>query len=120
MRAVFVEVPEWLLEQRRDIGIDHRDEIWDGVLHLVALPLPENDALTTELACALNPIVESRGLRLRTHEHVGSDDDNYRVPDIAIVRDAHVGEAALAGAALVIEMLGPSEEAHEKLPFYSQ
>ena len=35
MRAVLLEVPEAMLDERRRLGHDGRDEMWDGVLHMV-------------------------------------------------------------------------------------
>lgn len=41
MRAVMLEVPEYLLEERRRLGHDRWDEMWDGELHM--LPPPHGD-----------------------------------------------------------------------------
>jgi Uma2 family endonuclease len=109
MKAVFASVPEWLLEQRRDIGIDHLDETWNGELHLVAMPEPIADYVTTELASALTYLLNGK-LAVRTRARIGSERD-YRVPDITVMRD----EAPV----VVVEMLGEHEEAREKLPFYA-
>ena len=35
MRGVLVEVPEQMLAERRRLGLDGRDEMWDGVVHLL-------------------------------------------------------------------------------------
>jgi hypothetical protein len=41
MRVLMLEAPQWLLDERRRLGQDVRDEVWDGVVHMVPLP---NDA----------------------------------------------------------------------------
>ena len=38
MRGVLVEVPERMLAERRRLGLDGHDEMWDGVVHLVPPP----------------------------------------------------------------------------------
>jgi hypothetical protein len=35
MRAVLLEVPEAMLAERRRLELDGRDEVWNGVLHMV-------------------------------------------------------------------------------------
>ncbi len=35
MKAVILEVDAAMLAERRSKGLDHRDEMWPGVLHLV-------------------------------------------------------------------------------------
>lgn len=38
MRAVMLDVPQALLEERRARGADRWDEMWEGELHMVPLP----------------------------------------------------------------------------------
>ena len=38
MRAVMLDVPESLLDERRRLGLDVFDEVWEGVLHMVPPP----------------------------------------------------------------------------------
>ncbi|MGI9120683.1 MAG: hypothetical protein ACR2G7_11290 [Acidimicrobiales bacterium] len=38
MRAVLLEAPQSLLEERRRLGLDIFDEMWEGVLHMVPPP----------------------------------------------------------------------------------
>jgi hypothetical protein len=35
VRAVMLEVPQALLDERRAHGLDKSDEMWDGELHMV-------------------------------------------------------------------------------------
>jgi len=37
VRVVFLEAPEQLLAERRRLGLDGRDEMWEGELHRVVL-----------------------------------------------------------------------------------
>ena len=45
MKAVFLDVPHSLLDERRKTGADRWDEVWDGVLHLVPSPTIEHQDL---------------------------------------------------------------------------
>jgi hypothetical protein len=38
VRVLFIEAPQAMLDERRRLGLDRRDEMWDGVLHVVPLP----------------------------------------------------------------------------------
>src|SRR5262249_18754891 len=38
MRAVFSGLDESIIEERRKLGIDHHDEMWEGVLHVAPMP----------------------------------------------------------------------------------
>jgi Uma2 family endonuclease len=124
MRGVMLEVPEWLLEQRAAWGGDRRDEVWDGVLHMVPEPTLSHNNFEYELHKALEPVARRRGLRV--YQQVAIRDPerewkNYRRPDLVIVRPENVSEAAVDGPAEVaIEILSPNDESREKLPFYAE
>ena len=45
MRAVMAQVPPELLEWRKRTGADRYDEMWEGVLHMVAAPNREHQDL---------------------------------------------------------------------------
>jgi hypothetical protein len=38
MRVVMLDAPQELLDERRRLGQDVRDELWDGVVHMVPPP----------------------------------------------------------------------------------
>ena len=52
MRAVMLDVPESLLDERRRQGLDVFDEVWEGVLHMVPPPSGEHQRLELELGSA--------------------------------------------------------------------
>ena len=44
-----LDVPESLLDERRRLGLDVFDEVWEGVLHMVPPPSGEHQRLELEL-----------------------------------------------------------------------
>lgn len=120
MRAVWLEVPEEFLEQRHTYGQDKCDEVWDGVLHMPPLPSSAHARRSLDLAVALIPISERRGLQVWGDcTGIVEHNQNYRIPDAMIARPEHTRSHGLSSAELVVEMLSPNDEAREKLPFYA-
>src|SRR5581483_8123183 len=119
MRGVLLEVPESLLAERRQRGIDRWDEMWEGVLHLVPQPSRWHQAFGTKLVVALTPGAEALGLEVSYETSLFRTDDDYRVPDIAFASPSHGTERGLRGAELLIEILSAHDESYEKLPFYA-
>jgi Uma2 family endonuclease len=119
MRAVMLEVPERLLEERRRKGLDRFDEMWDGVLHMVPPPSYAHQKLGSALLVALKPFVEDQGLSIVYRVGVFRDGRDYRVPDLVICREDQASERGVErGAEVVIELRSPGDETSEKLPFY--
>jgi Uma2 family endonuclease len=123
MRAVLVDVPEGLLEERRRKNHDVWDEMWGGVLHIVSPPSSIHQRFGTELLVALAPLVKARGL-VAFYEtglfRPGVGDVDYRVPDLLVARRENVVHKGVEGRAeLVVELLSPGDETYDKLDFYA-
>jgi len=124
MRALQLDVPPALLEQRRKMGGDRFDEVWEGILHMAPSPSATHQRMETKLLLALAPIARRRGLEVFVE--FGLVDPprgwyDYRQPDVCVVRPVDVSERAVEGRAeLVIEILSPDDESREKLPFYAR
>ena len=109
-----------LLERRRRSGLDRLDEVWEGVLHLVAAPRGEQAYITQQLAVALGRPARDAGLvPAMGRFNLGESEHDYRVPDGGVHRERPRG-AWLATAAIVIEIVSPGDESWEKLPFYAR
>src|SRR5207253_7751168 len=121
MRAVMLEVPESILVERRRIGADLRDEMWDGELHMVPPASEGHQHLSGRLFRVLAPLAEDLGMRAYVEAGLfrpGVDDD-YRVPDQMYSRPELRSERGIEGpAALVVEVLSPSDESYRKLDWY--
>jgi Uma2 family endonuclease len=126
MRAVVQEVPESWLEERARLGLDHHDEIWEGVLHMPPAPGFAHQRLGSRLLGFLEPRLARSGIlvmyQTEVHE-AGSGGKNYRIPDMVFFRDEAglVTMRGLEGAPLaVLEIRSPDDETYEKFAFWAR
>jgi Uma2 family endonuclease len=114
-----VEIDE-LIEYRRRLGLDHYDEVWEGVLHVNPPSTGEHQYVLQQLSVLLDPPARDAGLVAVINEFgLGREGkDNYRVPDGGLHRALPRGVYQRT-AALVIEIVSPGDESWEKLPFYA-
>ncbi|MGQ0744710.1 MAG: Uma2 family endonuclease [Acidimicrobiales bacterium] len=120
MRAVLLEVPAGLLADRRQQGIDGRDEMWEGVLHMVPPPSGPHQRLASELLMLLGPVAKARRLVPVMEAGLFAADDDYRVPDLIFARPEHCTDRGFRGdVPLVVELLSPGDESRAKLDFYA-
>ncbi len=123
MRAMWLEVPEEFLEERRRLGHDRKDELWEGVLHMVPPGSFVHGSVSDDLVAALTPMARRRGLLVRSGQ-IGVFDPNagqsYRIPDVSVARPDQRSERGLEGAELVVEVTSPNDESREKFPFYAR
>lgn len=123
MKAVLLEVPEAMLEERRRLGHDRFDEMWNGVLHMVPPPSFGHQRRGTSLIALLDRLGREAGL-IALYEaglfRPGRHDD-YRQPDNLLVRPEDASARGVEGRAeLVVEIRSPNDEAYEKLPFFAE
>ena len=96
MRALMLNVPNSLLEERRLKGLDRFDEMWEGVLHLVPPPSFAHQKLGAELLTALKPLADALGLSIVYETGLFRDEGDYRIPDLGCT--GWIGRASLRGA----------------------
>lgn len=110
-----------LIDDRRRLGLDTFDEWHSGVYVVVAGPSPEHGRLVVRLAVVLSTVAERRTLWVAAPANVGTDQDDCRVPDLAVFRPdtPRTSPAVLATAELVVEVLSPGERPQAKLAFYA-
>jgi Uma2 family endonuclease len=125
VRAVMLDVPDALLAQRRRLGLDRRDEMWEGELHKVPPASEEHQRIGTVLIALLYAVAERAGLHLRHETGVfaptTSDGSSYRVPDLVVFGEEARSERGVEGRArLVIEIRSPGDETLEKQPFWER
>lgn len=111
-----------LIEQRRAHGLDRYDEWWEGVYRIVTGPSIEHQQVMMGLATHLSELVAGSGLSSLPGVNIGRDNDDAKVPDIAVFRrdTPRTSHAFLATAELVVEIMSPGERRGEKLPFYAR
>ena len=108
-----------LIERRRRLGLDHRDEVWEGVYRMNPPPSLEHQVILQQLAELLGPLARDAGLEAIIQEFgLGDGKDNYRVPDGGLHRPGASG-VWQSTAALVIEIVSPGDDTWLKLPFFA-
>jgi Uma2 family endonuclease len=129
LRVLDEVVSRRLIAQRRRLGQDHKDEVWDGVYVLVPDPTNERQEMLAEVLAALRQIVKREGLgRSMPGTNISSCPENwkqnFRVPDAVVVlpgsRAADEGSHWLGGPDFVVEIESPGDMTDEKIPFYSR
>ena len=123
MQQVIIDPSPHFLEERRRLGQDIRDEMWDGVVHVVPSPSTWHQYFAHRLGAVLLPLAEAKGL-LATHETMlfrPAAERDWRVPDLLYAPFEHASKRGIEGhAALVIEVRSPGDETYQKLPFYAE
>lgn len=121
MTTVFVAerppvVDAWLAERRR-LGQDRRDEVWEGVLHVAPYASSGHSYVEVKLSVVLDRLAMAGGLYATGSFNLGEPED-YRVPDHGVHR-TRPGPLYLPTAAVVVEVLSPGDESLAKLEFYA-
>lgn len=122
MRTVVLGVlpPELndVLARRRENGQDLFDEVWNGEYHMAPAPSGGHAYLDHQLARLLGVAAEALGLFGSGPFNLGLDATNYRVPDQGYHR-VKPSDVWVPTAALVVEIVSPSDESYEKNSFYA-
>lgn len=111
-------VIEELIAERERLGLDRRDEVWEGVLHMIPPPSVRHEVLAARLVRVLGPLADGAGLSLTGPIGIGTPPHDYRVPDLTALRAGYEPQWNVT-AALVVEILSPGDKSREKLPFYA-
>ncbi|PRY12115.1 Uma2 family endonuclease [Kineococcus rhizosphaerae] len=107
---------DWL-ERRRALGLDKRDEIWDGIYHVTPHAHASHARLAIRLVVALHGRAAQRGLEGLAEFNLGVEND-FRVPDLAFVPvDAEL-QLYVPTATIVVEIVSPDDASRAKVPFY--
>lgn len=128
VKAVMLDVSPEALARRKLTGIDRRDELWEGVLHMAPAPSREHQRILDELIVFLLPLLR-RAARGTVHSGINvfdetSRSENYRIPDLTFVaagRESFLAEDGIRSGApdAVIEIRSPGDESYDKLPFFA-
>lgn len=117
-----------MIDRRRRLGIDHKDEVWDGVYVIMPDPTLSHQQIIARLLAILIEVVDDVG-RGTTYPGTNVSDretswkKNFRVPDVvvdlrggrAVARETHW----FGGPDFVVEVRSPGDETDAKVPFYA-
>lgn len=135
MRAIYIDVPEDLIRQRRRLGIDRCDEMWEGELHMSPPPSWEHQGIDQDLVRFFllhwqdlgeghfrsNVGVRPRNVPLLDIAGEKLPED-FRAPDLVFLvtgTQARLHRGWVVGAPdALIEIRSPGDETYEKFPFY--
>ncbi len=109
---------EALLERRRRLGLDHRDEVWEGTYRMIPPPSFAHQRVAEQLAAILGAPARAAGLEPLIREFGLGGPGDYRVPDGGLHRPG-AGGVWHPTAALVVEIISPGDDTWKKLPFYA-
>jgi Uma2 family endonuclease len=109
---------EALIELRRRLGLDRRDEVWEGVLHLNPPPSRKHEQIASQLHRLLGPYADAAGLELLGTVGIGVVDDN-RVPDLVLQLPEDARPQWQETAAIAVEIRSPGDESLKKFGFYA-
>ena len=110
-------VVEAWLEQRRALGQDGRDEVWEGVLHVAPHEHGRNGAVAMDLVALFRAPARAAGLRAGGSVNVG-DPRDHRIPDLVWHRGSP-DALYFPTVAIAVEVLSPGDETWQKFGFYA-
>jgi len=118
-----------LIQDRQSRGIDHHDEVWEGVYVMSPAPNNEHQDLVGGFIYLLRTVIDQSNLgKVLPGTNITDQTEdwtkNYRCPDVvffssdtqAIDRDTHW----LGGPDLAIEIVSPGDQTREKIAFYEK
>ncbi len=119
---------ESLKAQRKAIGADHYDEVWEGTYIIVSMPNDEHQKIVSRMTSIFEEIIGWPGLgKVRPGVNVSDRDDwkqNHRVPDVAVFLAGGSARNCdtywLGGPDFAVEIVSPDDRTREKLPFYEK
>jgi Uma2 family endonuclease len=118
-------MPEEMIAQRRRLGLDKPDEMWEGVLHMNLPGTWEHQRIQGDLFELLRPLGRAQSLQVMVETGVFDPADtewkDFRTPDILVCsEDAHSDRGVEGPALLAIEVRSPRDESFDKIPFYGR
>jgi Uma2 family endonuclease len=128
MKVIASVAPPGLVERRRRMGVDRRDEMWMGVLHMNPLPNRDHQELVMALAFWLKTHWgRPGGNKVHIERNVakpGGWPEDYRGPDLVLLTpdrfEPDKNEFIEGPPTAVIEIRSPDDESYDKLTFYAE
>lgn len=118
-----------LVRERKRLGADRYDEVWDGVYVMPSMPSLEHQELVHDLDAIFDEVVVRAGLG-KVYPGVNVSDrgrdwkKNFRVPDlVAVLKNSRAIRHSIhiqGGPDFLVEIESPGDDTEEKVPFYGK
>jgi len=128
MRIHPPHITETEVLERRRLGLDIRDEEWEGVYHVTASPSFGHQDVLAGFIHFLRELVKSRGGGTAVPDfnvfRENARERDFRIPDLVFVaagREGIIADDGIRGGApdAVVEILSPNDESYAKFAFYA-
>ena len=129
MTAVILDerMTDRLIAERRKLGLDHFDEIWDGVYVMSPPPNILHQKITDRLRAVLNACrphpTDTVVTGVAVSPLAADWEHNYRVPDVTVVltgrRIVEHTTHYQGGPDLVVEVVSPGDRTLDKFELYA-
>jgi len=117
-----------IIRRRRRLGLDHKDEVWNG--RYVIMPDPDNvhQDLVGALLTVLRIVISWAKLGnaypgCNISDRADKWTSNYRVPDVTVFLNGNPAENRnthwLGGPDLAVEIVSDNDKSRKKLDFYA-
>ncbi len=124
-----IDLSRRLIAERRRLGHDRWDEVWEGVYVMNPLPNDEHQEIQLRLGSVLLDAIDTPRLgKVRGGVNVSDReadwDKNFRCPDVVVflndTKAVNHGSFWYGGPDFAVEIVSPGDRSREKLHFYSQ
>jgi Uma2 family endonuclease len=118
-----------LRAQRKAWGVDHHDEVWEGVYVMSPIADNEHQSLVKGLIVAFYEVIERPSLGIvlpgaNVSDRVERWTKNYRTPDVVVILNGSAaqdhGKFWTGPLDFVVEIVSRGDRSRRKLPFYSR
>lgn len=111
---------EALIAERRAAGLNARDEMWEGVYHVVPYASNRHSLVEHRLHTVLEPLACAAELVLAGPLNVGRTAESYRIPDLTVNDPGLDPDATgVETVRVAIEVLSPHDDTFKKFDFYA-
>ena len=124
-----IDLSRRLIAERRRLGHDRWDEVWEGVYVMNASPNDEHQEVQMRLIREFGDVVDEPGLgKVRAGVNVSDREHdwgkNFRCPDVVVylndTKAVNHNTFWYGGPDFAVEIVSPGDRSREKLDFYAK
>jgi hypothetical protein len=108
-----------IIEQRRALGQDGRDEVREGVYYVVPRAHVHHALVRARLIRILDDLASPRGFMVSGEFNLGEPND-YRIPDLGLHRGTPDDELFVPAVAMIVDILAPNAKTFDRFDFYGR